>query len=301
MYFSSHISSLLKSSYKWLNMQCLIWFSSVQFMFYLTTRESLIGHSRWALPHYTEMGHSSRSFWGTASPDRGSNPRSPVPMALNIPEGHRGIGIIWFNFASNLVLFLYMNLKKNCTCRSLNNQTGFIISIDMHILMTSWLESRSLLWTLFNCTQMNSLINFKSSKIQIKFSSFWLPQAFCFYDVRISHRFTSSLIAPWSQATRWGPLTTSFKRRVRCETLMSSTAPSSGSQSSRRQKSPLAELASWYWLCHDKRIGMINSFVNMKGIHRLMRSKYMYYDVLRILRQRHYRCTYCPTPVLFIF
>ena len=64
----------------------------VQFMFYLTTWESLIGHSRWALPHYTEMGHSSSSFWGTASPDRGSNPRSPVPMALNIPEGHRGIG-----------------------------------------------------------------------------------------------------------------------------------------------------------------------------------------------------------------
>ena len=38
------------------------------------------------------MGHSSSSFWGTASPGRGSNPRPPVPMALNIPEGHRGIG-----------------------------------------------------------------------------------------------------------------------------------------------------------------------------------------------------------------
>ena len=34
----------------------------VQFMHYLTTWESLIGHSRWALPHYTEMGHSSSSF-----------------------------------------------------------------------------------------------------------------------------------------------------------------------------------------------------------------------------------------------
>ena len=31
---------------------------AVQFMSYLTTRESLIGHSWWALPHYTEMGHS---------------------------------------------------------------------------------------------------------------------------------------------------------------------------------------------------------------------------------------------------
>ena len=61
-------------------------------MFYLTTWESLIGHSRWALPHYTEMGHSSSSFWGTASPGRGWNPRPHVPMALNIPEGHRGIG-----------------------------------------------------------------------------------------------------------------------------------------------------------------------------------------------------------------
>ena len=66
--------------------------NKVQFVFYLTTWESLIGHSRWALPHYTEMGHSSSSFWGTASPGRGSNPRPPVPMALNIPEGHRGIG-----------------------------------------------------------------------------------------------------------------------------------------------------------------------------------------------------------------
>ena len=59
---------------------------------YLTTRESLIGHSGWALPHYTEMGHSSNSFLGTTSPVRGSNPRPPVPMALHIPEGHRGIG-----------------------------------------------------------------------------------------------------------------------------------------------------------------------------------------------------------------
>ena len=62
----------------------------------ITTRESLIGHSRWALPHYTEMGHSSTcsSFWGTAaaSPGRGSYRRPPVPMALNIPEGHRGVG-----------------------------------------------------------------------------------------------------------------------------------------------------------------------------------------------------------------
>ena len=32
------------------------------FMSYLTTRESLIGHSGWALPHYTEMGYSSSSF-----------------------------------------------------------------------------------------------------------------------------------------------------------------------------------------------------------------------------------------------
>ena len=35
---------------------------NVQIMFYLSTRESLIGHSRWALPHYTEMGHSSSIF-----------------------------------------------------------------------------------------------------------------------------------------------------------------------------------------------------------------------------------------------
>ena len=73
----------------------LVYTCSVQFMFYLTTWESLIGHSRWALPHYTEMGHSSSSFWGTASLDRGSNPRPPVPMALNIPEGHRGIGSVY--------------------------------------------------------------------------------------------------------------------------------------------------------------------------------------------------------------
>ena len=58
-------------------------------MSYLTTRESLIGHSGWALPQYTEIGHSSSSFWGTASPGRDSNPRSPVPMALNISEGYR--------------------------------------------------------------------------------------------------------------------------------------------------------------------------------------------------------------------
>ena len=29
---------------------------------WLATHSSLIGHSRWALPHYTEMGHSSSSF-----------------------------------------------------------------------------------------------------------------------------------------------------------------------------------------------------------------------------------------------
>ena len=29
---------------------------------YLTTRQSLIGHSGWALPHYTGMGHCSCSF-----------------------------------------------------------------------------------------------------------------------------------------------------------------------------------------------------------------------------------------------
>ena len=29
---------------------------------YLTTRESLIGHSRWILSHYTEMSHSSSSL-----------------------------------------------------------------------------------------------------------------------------------------------------------------------------------------------------------------------------------------------
>ena len=59
---------------------------------YLTTQESLIGHSGWALPHYSEMGHSSSSFWGTASSGWGSNPRPPVPMTLNILESHRGIG-----------------------------------------------------------------------------------------------------------------------------------------------------------------------------------------------------------------
>ena len=56
----------------------------------LNTQESLIGHSGWDLPHYTEMGHSS-SIWGRggkASPGRGSNPQPPVPVALNIPEGH---------------------------------------------------------------------------------------------------------------------------------------------------------------------------------------------------------------------
>ena len=58
---------------------------------YITTRESLIGHSGWALPHYTEMGHSRSSFWGTASPGRGSNARPPVPMTLNI-SSHRRIG-----------------------------------------------------------------------------------------------------------------------------------------------------------------------------------------------------------------
>ena len=34
----------------------------VGWLSYLTTRESLIGHSGWAQPHYTEMGHSSSSF-----------------------------------------------------------------------------------------------------------------------------------------------------------------------------------------------------------------------------------------------
>ena len=40
---------------------------------YLTTRERLIGHSGWALSNYTEMGHSSGSFWGTTSPGQGSS------------------------------------------------------------------------------------------------------------------------------------------------------------------------------------------------------------------------------------
>ena len=57
----------------------------------LTTRESLTGHTGWALPLHAEMGHSSGSFWGTASSGWSSNPRPLVPMALNIPEGHRGI------------------------------------------------------------------------------------------------------------------------------------------------------------------------------------------------------------------
>ena len=51
---------------------------------YLTTRESLIAHSRWALQQHTEMGHSSSSFWGTAIFGRGYNPRLRVPMALNM-------------------------------------------------------------------------------------------------------------------------------------------------------------------------------------------------------------------------
>ena len=87
-------------------------------MSYLTTRESLIGHSGWAgaLSHYTEMDHSSSSFLGTASNGRGSNPRPSVPMALNIPEGHRGISpyrkkAITFYFVKPVVILRKYKVK----------------------------------------------------------------------------------------------------------------------------------------------------------------------------------------------
>ena len=64
---------------------------------YLTTRQSLIGHSGWALPHYTGMGHCSCSFLGNASPGWGSNLRPLVPMALKI-SGHKGIGLSFWMF-----------------------------------------------------------------------------------------------------------------------------------------------------------------------------------------------------------
>ena len=62
------------------------WINALQFSSCLivTTRESLIGHSMWALPHYTKMGHFSSSFWGTAGPGWVLNLRPSVPMALNI-------------------------------------------------------------------------------------------------------------------------------------------------------------------------------------------------------------------------
>ena len=61
---------------------------------YLTTRESITGHSGWVLilVHYTEIRNSCSNFWGIARRGRGSNQRPPIPMTVNTTKGHRRIG-----------------------------------------------------------------------------------------------------------------------------------------------------------------------------------------------------------------
>ena len=127
----------------WISLSCHGHWSVIA-LFYLTTRESLISHSRWALPHYTEMGHSSSSFWGTSSLGRGSNSRPPVPMALNIPEGHRGIGkfniicafrsfrvALFYIEGTQKLHFFFLFLFHQRTCVSKTNISKVLVEFDV--------------------------------------------------------------------------------------------------------------------------------------------------------------------------